>query len=122
MALWNGYIVVYNIPGGWTVPQRVDILNNLKELGLQTGLYPNLINHTRRNLTDTGFIFEALFDDAEITRANIVSIIALIVELPEAAVDALIEYEIMGEGLDISQSRAAMHVFLSANIADWETV
>jgi hypothetical protein len=54
-----------------------------------------------------------MFDDAEITRANIVATIAAALALPGAAVDAQIDYAILGP-------KPAGRDYIMANSAEWE--
>jgi hypothetical protein len=98
----NQYIAVTELPPGWTNEQRLAIRGAVGALGPQStsspraGGQPANVTHSRACTDGTKILFRAMFDDAEITRANIVATIAAALGLTEVAVDAKIDYSVLG--------------------------
>ncbi|MHC4302738.1 MAG: hypothetical protein ACYS7Y_36225 [Planctomycetota bacterium] len=85
----NQYILVSELPPGWTNEQRLALRGGVGQLGAQSTASPNAVgqpanvNHSRTSLDGTQILFQAMFEDGEITRANIVATIAEALALPE---------------------------------------
>lgn len=117
---WHGYLLITDLPPGWTNEQRQQAFGVARGMGKQSGPSPAKINHSRLSLDGTALIIEAEFTDSEIERDAVVSAIAVELSVPEAAVDAVLDYTIFAEGGTWQESRAACVADLIANSTDWE--
>jgi hypothetical protein len=120
MANWHGYILITELPPGWTNEQRTTAFNAMRGMGKQADASPAKINHSRARLDDKALLVEAEFDTAEITRAAVVDMIAVALDVNPVAVDAIIEYAVFANGDTWEASRLVAISYLIANAADWE--
>ena len=81
---------------------------------------PAIMNHSRESLNGSQIIFEAEFDEDEITRDAIVDIVAEATGLPRPPIDATMDYEIFAEGEEWMDSGDACRAYLADNRDDWE--
>jgi hypothetical protein len=115
----NQYILVSELPPGLTNEQRLLARDGVGQLGGQSTASPNAVgqpsnvNHSRTSLDGTQILFQAMFEDDEITRENIVATIAEALSLPVVAVDAVVGYQVLGP-------KPAGKNYILANVADWE--
>ena len=66
MANWHGYLAIENV--GLNDSQRDTLINVLRNIGqANDGPLPNLRNHWRVRLDNEAAIFEALFDEDQLT-------------------------------------------------------
>ncbi|KKK59983.1 hypothetical protein LCGC14_3028890, partial [marine sediment metagenome] len=80
------------------------------------------INHTRESLDGRELLVEAEFEEMEITREAIVAVIANEAGIAEAAVDAIIDYEVFAEGGTWDESQQAAEAYIDADRAAWEDI
>jgi len=115
------YIHVKNLPPGWTNDQRNTAWDAMRATGKQSGTQPAEVTHTRVSLDNAEIILESLFEDDEITREAVVATMAAALGVQPNAVDAIIEYQVLGgEDATWDESRRATLTFLAANKTDWE--
>ena len=65
MALWHGYIGIENI--NLDAVQRQTLIDAIKALGPSSDPQPARLNHWRTRLDEEAAIFEALFNDENLT-------------------------------------------------------
>jgi hypothetical protein len=119
---WHGYVLVSGIPPGWTNEQRLAAFAALHGLGAQDDPQPAKNNHYRISLDQTEIIYEAEFDEAEITFDNICQVIADILSLPVAAIKAVVEVGWFGDiGSAWETSRAAARNYIIENNENWDS-
>jgi len=115
MANWHGYLLIDELPPGWTNEQRLTVRNSMHGLGLQAGTQPPLINHYVVSPDNVSMIFEALFTDAEITDDAVFAMLAIALSLPEAAVRAVVTYSIFAEDGTWEESKALAQAYIIDN-------
>ncbi len=109
----NQSILISELAPGWNDPERLQLRAGVGALGAQSDAQPANINHSRVSLDNTQMIFQALFEDEEITRDNIVATIAVALVLPEAAVNAKIDYMVFDPW-------PAVRDYIATNTAEWD--
>lgn len=119
MADWHGYILV-TVPPGFTATNRRAAYDALATIGKQHDPSPAKINHSRESLNGSQIIFEAEFDEDEITRDAVVDLVAEATGLPRPPIDATMGYQIFAEGEEWMESGDACRAFLADNRDDWE--
>ena len=119
---WHGYILISNLPPGWTNEQRHAAWNGMRRIGRQSSPISAWINHTRESLDGRELLVEAEFEEMEITREAIVAVIANEAGIAEAAVDAIIDYEVFAEGGTWDESQQAAEAYIDADRAAWEDI
>jgi hypothetical protein len=132
------YIGLENI--ALTAPQKATVVAALRGLGKQSDNQPSHINHMRVRLDNNAAIFEAEFDDSELTIANFKQLLAnafgvavgtitnanttnaygLVVTLAQAGTDRMRALLFGGAGATLAASRAAVQAYLAANAAAWK--
>ena len=138
MANWHGYIGIENI--ALNNAQRGQLVSALRAIGRQSGSQPAHINHWRPRLDNDAAIFEALFDEDELTAANVKGYIAGVfgvdagdishaasnnqygtsLTLTHGGTDYLRFQLFGGVGTTWEESRQEVISYLSANQAEWE--
>lgn len=118
--MFRGYLLIEGLPPGFTATDRRQAWDALHRIGKQDTPDPHRNNHIRLRPDSLAQIVEAEFDDSEITRSAIVAVIAQAVGLPEAAINATLDYTIFAEGQEWEQSRLDCLVFLKTNQAAWD--
>lgn len=118
---WHGYILVTNLPPGWTQSEREKAWTALRGMGRQDHPIPAHNNHSRLRLDGKALIVEAEFADSEITRAAVVAMVANALGVQVSAVEVKIEYMVFGElKTDWGSSLVACREFIRNNQAEWE--
>ena len=117
---WHGYILVRDWPTGWNNKHLAfDALHT--GIGLQDHPIPAHINLTRVALDESVIIIEAEFQDDELTRDNIIQIVADALGRNFGQVDATLNIQLMGgSGAAWEQSRQATLAHIAANMSAWE--
>jgi len=121
MATWHGYLHVGELPPGWTVEQRTNAQNAMRGLQAAGVRLPRELNHSRLSLDSKQMIVEAKFDAPTIERAAVVPLLAGVLGITDAAVNARLDYTILG-GLeaDWETSRQAALALIAGDLAAWE--
>ena len=120
MSTWHGYILIDNIPPGWTVEQREIVWGALRGIGNQTGWQPAEITHTRQRLDGKALIVESLFEEAAIEKRAVAMAMGDALGLPWQAINARIDYVIFAEGGTWDESNAEARAYLKAHLDEWE--
>lgn len=122
-----------------TAPQRATLVTALRALGKQADAQPCRINHMRARLDNDAAIFEAEFDESEltvaafknylgtvfgidpatITHTTSTNVYGVLVTLARAGTDRLRVLLFGGASPTWAQSRAAAVAYLAANAAAW---
>ena len=89
--------------------------------GTLSGLSPHN-NHGRTSLDGKETLRESAWTEVECTRDYWVARLALDTGRSEAAIDAQLEHEIVGEGLSIEEGNEIVAQYIDANRADYEPV
>jgi hypothetical protein len=138
MSLWHGYIGIEDI--ALTAPQRQAIVQALNELGPGSDPQPAHLLHRRVSSDASKVIFEALFNEDNLTIAHIKQFIANAVGIDPSIIDHQINQTIYGPVVIYSvasidrmrflafggiatttweESRIACNDYLIANIGEW---
>ncbi len=138
---WHGYIGVEDI--ALTAPQRAAIIAAFSELGPNRSLRPAHLLHRRIALDGSKAIFEALFNEDNLTIANVKQFIADAVGTDPANIDDVVTQTARGPMVTYSvggtdrmrflafggvgsttweESHAQCLIYLHANIGEWEIV
>ncbi|NIN36643.1 MAG: hypothetical protein GTO60_16730 [Gammaproteobacteria bacterium] len=121
MSDWNGYILISEVPPGWTVEQRQNAYRAMREQGNQDNRQPNLKTHGRPNLAGTAWIVEGVFTDAEQVRSYWVQTIADELGVTYAAVDAKLQVVFCGGmGCSWDDSHEDVLQYLDDNKSEWD--
>jgi len=114
------YILIGELPPGWTSSQRQKAWDALRRLGKQSDVQPCRVNHSRLSLDGRAIILEAEFAEDEISRDAIVATLSTALGVQPSAMDAKIDYRVFG-GLDASwgESLEQCRAYLAANRAEW---
>lgn len=140
MAAIHCFIGIENLT--LTAPQRATLVTALRGLGKQADPSPAKINHWRVRTDNDAAIFEAEFDDGElsisafknylgtvfgidpatITHTTSTNVYGLLVTLARTGTDRLRVLLFGGAGTTLAASRAAVRAYLAANAAAWGDV
>jgi len=138
MAIWHGYIAVEDL--ALTTDQRAAIVAAFRALGPSSDPQPARLNHWRTSLDGSKAIFEAAFNDANLTAASITRFLADAVGVSPSIIDTALTQTARGPLLTFSaggtdrmrmlafggigatweESRQQAVAYLAANIAEWE--
>ncbi len=120
---WRGYLLITELPPGWTNEERQVAFAAVRTMGKQDGPDPCRINHSRLSLDGRAMLVEAEFAEGEITREAVVDLIAAALGVNREAVDARIDYLVFaGFGSSWSESHDQVLAYLASNLADWEEI
>lgn len=118
---WHGRILVTELPPGWTNEDRTIAAAALKGIGTQSAVQPCHVTHSRISTNGREIELESLWSEGEITREAVVAVIAEALNVNPTAVNAKIEYEVLGgEGATLAESNAAMRTHMAADPANWD--
>ena len=113
--------MVHDIPLGWLDDNRKDdAWNALRGIGRLDNPQPAHNNHGRERLDQRALIIEGQFDSADIQRSSVVAVIAQAIGRPEGAVNAVISYQIFGEGLTWRESWELCRTYIHDNLDEWQ--
>jgi hypothetical protein len=137
MTDWHGYLAVEDI--ALTAPQREAIMNAFRDMGPEAGPNQHLLQF-RPSLDGSKAIFEALFQQANVTIENVKQIIADAVGIDPGMIDDTSQQTQYGPAVTFSagtdrvrfllfdgvggeweQSRIKCRDFIAANSEDWES-
>lgn len=138
MAAWHGYIGIEDV--ALTAPQRAAIVQALKGLRGVNGTNPAHINHWRISLDGSKAIFEARFNEDNLTIANVKQFVADAVGVSAALIDHEVTQTprgpvvtfsaggsprmrfiaFAGVGETYADSHTQVPIYLYNNIAEWE--
>ena len=139
MAFWHGYFGIENI--NLNASQKGELVDALKALGQNTAPQPCHRNHRRVRLDSDAVVFEARFNDNNLTVAKFKQYLGTIFSVDPATIDHEIttpggntvvvfsrggtDYLRValfgGIGSDWETSRQACQVYLKANQEEWES-
>jgi len=139
MTTWHGYIAVEDV--ALTTDQRAAIVAAFRALGPGSDPQPARLNHWRTSLDGSNAIFEAAFNDANLTAAKVKNFLAdaagvspdvIDTALTQTARGPLLTFSVGGTdrmrmlafggiGATWEESRQQAIAYLAANIAEWET-
>lgn len=145
MANWHGYFGIENI--GLTNPQRALLMTEIQALGVSPAdASPARRNHWRIRLDNDAAVFEALYDENNITVSKFKSFLADIFSVPsgdignmnttftwDTRVSNIITLDLLGvDKLQVAvfgglsstwpQSGNEARAYLSANIDEWQVI
>lgn len=144
MATWHGYLGIENI--NLNSSQRQTLVQAIRALGPSNHSQPCMLNHWRTRLDNDAAIFEALFDEDNLTvnwfkqrlgaifgvswvtighsvqNVTFVSQNTPIVTFSRTGTDYLRMALFGGTGATWEQSRVEVLGYLAANQAEWEPV
>lgn len=138
MAIWHGYIAIENL--ALTANQRGKLITALRKLGPASDRQPERFNHRRTRLDGQAVIFEAAFNDNNISVAGIKGYLANVFGVAASTINHSVNqtqygpvatYErggtnylrlvqFGGVGSSWETSRLAAVAYLRANSAAWE--
>jgi hypothetical protein len=118
--MWRGYILISNLPPGWTKSERDRAWDAMRCIGKKEHPQPSHVNHSRLSLDGSALLVEAEFAESEITRAAVVATIAAALNVQPSAVEAKITYTVLADGGTWDESNQAAQAYLAANRAEWE--
>lgn len=139
MAAWHGYIGIEDV--ALTAPQRAVIVQALKGLHGMNGTNPAHLNHWRISLDGSKAIFEARFNEDNLTIANVKQFVANavgvsvaliahevtqtsrgpVVTFSAGGVDRMRFLAFAGIGEPYADSHEQVLIYLYNNIEEWET-
>lgn len=116
MAIWHGYVHMAFASAGWTTSELIQI----GTYGTTNSISPNENTQLRASLNMKELLMEIKTDESNLTRAAIVTLLANIFGIAEAAIDAQLTYQVFDPSGTWEGSRNDCDAWLIANISNWE--